>query len=94
MMYEDYIKEVKIKDRKEKEREIELMSSIIKTKQDLINVNRNYEFAEDELIDYYAYQMKAIQSKLDYLIKQVKEKGLIMDMVKEIEIRSLQDEAM
>ena len=93
-MYEEYVKEVRIKDKQEREKEVELMSSIIKTKQDLINVNRNYEFAEDELIDYYAYQMKAIQSKLDYLIKQVKEKGLMMDMVKEIEIRSLQDEAM
>ena len=29
-----------------------------------------------ELIDYYAYQMKANKAKLDYLIKIAKEKGI------------------
>ena len=37
------------------------------------NARNNYEFAEGELIDYYLYQIKANQAKLDYLIKKAKE---------------------
>lgn len=37
----------------------------------------NYEFAnEPELVDYYTYNIKATQTKYQYLLKKVKEKGL------------------
>lgn len=37
----------------------------------------NYEFANDpELVDYYTYNIKATQTKYQYLLKKVKEKGL------------------
>ncbi len=86
-MHEEYIKEKEIFERTEEELDIELIKSIIKTKQDLQDSNRNYEFAEGELIDYYLYQIKANQSKLNYLLKKAKNKGLVIDMIKEIELR-------
>lgn len=89
-MYEDYVKDFKVKDRSEEELNKELIRSINKAKNDLKNANRNYEFAEDELIDYYLYQIKANQAKLNYLLKKAKKTGVIMDRVNEIEIRKEQ----
>ena len=48
--------------------------------------NKNFEVAEDDLIDYYSYQIKANKAKLDYLIKEVKTKGLAVDMINSLEI--------
>lgn len=90
-MQEEYIKDMNIVEKSEEELDIELIKSIIRTKQDLKDSNRNYEFAEGELIDYYLYQMKANQAKLNYLLKKAKNNGLMLDMIKEIEIRKLQD---
>lgn len=86
-MHEEYVKEVKILDKTEEESNVELIKSIIKTKVDLENANRNYEFAEGELIDYYLYQIKANQSKLNYLLKKAKKEKLIIDVIKQIEIK-------
>ncbi len=86
-MYEEYVKEPKITEKTEDELNVELIKSIIKTKIELENANRNYEFAEGELIDYYLYQIKANQSKLNYLLKKAKKNGIIIDMIKQIEIR-------
>lgn len=68
-------------------KEIELIKSIIQTKSDLRLANKNFESAEAELIDYYAYQIKANKAKLDYLIKKVKQNGIVLDMVEAIELR-------
>lgn len=86
-MYEDFVREIDLIERSEEELNIELIKSIIKTKTDLENANKNYEFAEGELIDYYLYQIKANQSKLNYLLKKAKHDGIIIDMIKQIEIR-------
>lgn len=86
-MHEEYVKEHKIIDKSEEELNIELIKSIIKTKMDLENANKNYEFADGELIDYYLYQIKANQSKLNYLLKKAKKDRLIIDMIKQIEIK-------
>lgn len=87
MMHEEYIKENKIIEKNENDQNIELMQSLIKAKMELELANRNYEFAEAELIDYYAYQIKAHQSKIDYLLKKIKKKGLILDIVNETSLR-------
>ena len=80
MNYE-YVKEtVEIKDKTEKEKKLELILSIIKTRNDLENARKNYEFAEGNLIDYYLYEMKANQSKLDYLINKAKQLGVELDL--------------
>lgn len=86
-MYEKYIREDKIEDKSEDEKNLELIVSIIKTKNELDNANKNFEFAEGGLIDYYSYQIKANQSKLDYLMKKAQKKGIVLDMINEIYIR-------
>ena len=83
-MYNEYVREQKIIDKTEIEKNTELVISIIKTKEDLEMARKNYEFAENELIDYYAYQIKANKSKLDYLMKKAKKQGIALDMINEI----------
>ena len=80
----EYIKEKLIIDKTEEEKKLELIISIIKTKRELESNNKNFEYAEEGLIDYYSYQIKANQAKLDYLVKKAKEKGIILDMINEI----------
>lgn len=86
-MEEEYVRESKIIDKTEEEKEIELMVSILKARKDLEEANKNFEYAEGELIDYYTYQIKANRSKLDYLVKKAKSKGVSLDMIKRIEIK-------
>jgi len=87
-MQDEYIREENIKEKSQAEKEIDLMASIITTKKELAEARKNYEYAEGDLIDYYAYQMKALLAKLDYLIKSVKQLGLELDIVKEAYIRN------
>ncbi len=77
----EYIKESLIIDKTEEEKKRELIKSIILTKELLIQAHKNFEFAENDLIDFYTYNIKANQAKLDYLIKQAKSKGIIIDDV-------------
>lgn len=69
-----------------KNNEIELLRCIIIAKRELEVANKNFESAEEDLIDYYSYQIKASKAKLNYLIKQVKEKGIKIDMIKNLNI--------
>lgn len=80
-MYEEYRRERKIIEKNEQEKQIELIQTIIKTREELECNNKNFELAKDELVDYYAYQIKANQSKLDYLIKLAKLQGIEIDMI-------------
>lgn len=88
MQDEDYIKEYKIKDKTKEELNTILVQSIIKTNNELQNARNNYNFAEGELIDYYLYQIKANQSKLNYLIKKSKATGITIDRIKQIELKN------
>lgn len=88
-MEEEYLLNKMIKGKTEKEREIELMQNIIETKENLKNARNNFEYAEDDMIDYYIYQIKANQSKLDYLIKVAKKKGVILSRDNEVKIRMI-----
>ena len=74
------------KKNKDIQNEIELLKSITETKRELFIANKNFEVAEDDLIDYYSYQIKANKAKLDYLIKEVKTKSLAVDMINSLEI--------
>ncbi|MBR4260525.1 MAG: DUF2508 family protein [Clostridia bacterium] len=77
----EYVKEPgEIKDKNEHEKKMELILSVIKTKNDLENASKNYEYAEGRLIDYYLYEIKASQSKLDYLLKKAKQLGIEFDL--------------
>ena len=90
-MQDKYLTEQVIIDKSEREKEIELLRSIIRTKEDLNSANKNFEFADSDLVDYYTYQIKANQSKLNYLIKSAKSKGLTLDMVNELKLRILEE---
>ena len=91
-MQEEYVKEEKIVEKSELEKEIELIKTIIKTREELKIANKNFEYAENELVDYYTYQIKANQAKLDYLIKIAKAKGLQVDMVNDMKYTLWDDE--
>ena len=78
-MENEYVKETNIVEKNEDEKNRELIASILKTQRTLEQAHQNFEFAEDDLIDYYSFKIKANQAKLDYLIKLAKTKGLIMD---------------
>lgn len=82
----EYIKEKNTIDKNEIEKEKELIKNIIKTREELKNANKNFEFAEKDLVDYYTYQIKADQAKLSYLIKIAKIKGIELDMIGDIEL--------
>ena len=86
-MHEEYLKEYIVNEKTEFEKEIELIRNIIKTREELKSYDKNFEFAEDGLIDYYSYQIKAIQTKLDYLMKKARKKGITLDMINEIYIK-------
>lgn len=86
-MQEFYESEDLIVERTELDKESELIRNIIKTRKELDFANKNYEFADSDLIDYYIYEMKANQAKLDYLIKMAKVKGLNVNFIKDMEYR-------
>ncbi len=74
------MKEEKIKERTEADKIKELLLSISNTENELKQAHLNFEFAEPGLIDYYSYNIKAYQAKLDYLIKIAKSKGISVDL--------------
>ena len=79
-MQEEFIKDTKIIDKNDQEKVSELLYSIMKTRIDLEQAHKNFEFAEDDLIDYYTYQIKANQSKLDYLTRMAKSKNIVWNL--------------
>ena len=40
--------------------------------------------AEEGLVDYYTYQIKANKSKVDFLVNKARAKGLSLNMIEEI----------
>lgn len=86
-MREEYIKEIKIKDKTKKDKELELLKSILNAKEELKQLNKNFEYADKEMVDYYTYEIKANQSKLDYLIRFAKNNGISLDMMEAIKIK-------
>lgn len=84
-MQGEFIKEQEIEINNKEELNKMIFQNIIKTKKELTRIQNNYEFAEAELIDYYLYQMKAVQAKLDYLIKKSKNNDLEITELTEVE---------
>ena len=91
MQKEYYVREKKIFEKTEIEKEVELIKAIIRTREELKIANKNFEYAHDDLVDYFTYQIKANQAKLDYLIKIAKSKGIEVDMINDIKF-TLEDE--
>lgn len=92
MIREEFVKENQILERTELEKEDELIRNIVRTKRELKTANINFEFADYQLVDYYVYQIKANQAKLDYLIKLAKAKGIKLDVVNGIRFELCENE--
>lgn len=59
----------------------ELFQQMKNARKDWQIANMNFEFAkEQEIIDYYTYEIKAAETKMIYLIKQMKQKGYKMEI--------------
>ena len=91
-MQEEYVRESKLIEKTEIEKEIELIKTIIKTREELKSNNMNFEYAKGDLVDYYTYQIKANQAKLDYLIKLAKSRGIKVDMINDKKYSFLDNE--
>lgn len=85
-MEEVYVKEKKIVDKSKEEMNRMLVQSIINTNNNIQVAQKNYEFAEEELIDYYLYEIKANQSKLNYLIKKSKKNGIELNRIEKLKL--------
>ena len=83
-MSEIYEKENKIYEKTDEDKKAELIISLINAKKDLNLANKNFETAEEGLVDYYTYQIKANKAKLNYLIKEAKEKKIELSSVEKI----------
>ncbi len=79
--------DISMKEKTEQERELELMLSIIRVRNELDVSIQNFEYAQDDLIDYYAYQIKANRAKFDYLVKKAKKQGLSLDMIEQLDLK-------
>ena len=94
-MSESYIRDSELKEKTEEELDFEIAKSIMKAKRELVCINRNYEYtSEPELIDYYLYEIKATQAKLDYLLKKAKKRNIMIDSEGELKARLSLEEAM
>ena len=91
-MQEEFQREQLIKDKTELDREIELIKNIIKTREELKSDNKNFEYAEMGLVDYYIYHIKANQAKLDYLLKLAKTSGITMDTINQLKYENYDEE--
>ena len=80
-MYEFYIKEVPIVDLKKEDYDYSIIQSILEAQKNLDLAHKNFEYARGDLVDYYAYQIKSEQSKINYLLKQAKDKKIVLDSV-------------
>ena len=80
-MEEEYLLNKMIKGKTEKEREIELMQNIIETKEKLQNARKNFEYAEDGMIDYYVNIVKDWISLKGMYISLDSEVNIILEEV-------------
>ena len=90
-MQEEYVKEKKIVDKSKEEMNRMIVQSIISTNNNIQIARKNYEFAEEELIDYYLYEIKANQSKLNYLIKKSKKNGIELSRIEKLKLLNLEE---
>ena len=63
-----------------------IINDIKRTKKKLELAHINYEYAKEELIDYYLYEIKANQSKLDYLLSTARKDNLELDSINAIQV--------
>ena len=75
----EYVRENPVMDITDTQKKNQLINSIISTRDELNKAHKNFEYAEGDLIDFYTYQIMALQAKLDYLTKLAKSKEVDFD---------------
>ena len=78
--FEDLLQ--RINNEPQRERKLLMVSYLQKLNSELDY--KNFETAEEGLVDYYAYQIKASKSKVDFLLNKARDKGLSLNMIEEI----------
>ena len=68
-------------DLKKEECDKSLIQSILESQKKLDLAHKNFEYAKGDLVDYYAYQIKSEQAKIDYLLKQAKNKKVVINAI-------------
>ena len=59
----------------------ELLDSIKNARMDWISATINFDYANDQdVVDYYAYKIKACQVRYNYLLKKAKERGIKVNL--------------
>lgn len=71
-MREEFVKETKIIDKTEQEHNQDLLKELENSQKRLEAFHENMNFAQDNLVDYYTYQIKAEEAKYGYLLRQIK----------------------
>lgn len=63
----------------------QLLCALEKAKEELEQVYKNLDFAEDvDLIDSYIYEAKALQYRYEYLLKKIKERNLSVNIKNDV----------
>lgn len=75
-MREEFVRETKICDKSEEEHKEALFSELENSRKRLMAFYENMNFAKDNLVDYYTYQIKAEEAKYGYLLKRIKEEKI------------------
>ena len=68
-------------DLKKEECDKSLIQSILESQKKLDLAHKNFEYAKGDLVDYYAYQIKSERAKIDYLLKQAKNKKVVINAI-------------
>lgn len=71
-MREEFVRETKIVDKTEQEHNQDLLKELENSRKRLETFHENMNFAQDNLVDYYTYQIKAEEAKYGYLLRQIK----------------------
>ncbi|MGE4282776.1 MAG: YaaL family protein [Clostridia bacterium] len=72
----------------------ELIDYLFQAKKELDIANSNFEFAKDnELIDYFIYEIKAAETRYQYLLKKAKERNISVASFENIHISNRRDKA-
>lgn len=67
--------------------EIELLESIREAHREWVQAVKNFEYAGDQAsVDYYTYKIKACEVRYQYLLKKVKEKGIKLDILPQVDM--------
>lgn len=57
--------------------DMDILKNIESARKEWLNATVNFEhISENDIIDYYTYNIKACQIRYEYLLKKAKEKGL------------------